>query len=235
MGEEQAMMKKVLAAGVAGAAALGGLALLGTGGAGAAKPALSGTLHCNVNTTTSFVPGAVLSLNQLPKPKDKKIKVLGSTTYSGCTGSEPTSGLPVPTSGTQTSKAKNPSRLCTSLTSLPAGKSKYLFGGTHKSKGGLPGSTISKADNGTPANLADDVAIPAATDPGFNAFIVAHGSDGTVSVGSGGTLAGKAYANKSTNSISHSGSLLQKLNACLSPTGMTTVVSTGTLGIGVPA
>ena len=69
------MLKKVLAAGVAGAAALAGVALLGVGDAAAGKPVLNGTLHCNTSGTTTFSPGAVLSLAQLPKPKDKKIKV----------------------------------------------------------------------------------------------------------------------------------------------------------------
>ena len=247
-------MKRVLAGVVAGAAALAGVALLGTGTASAGKPVLNGTLHCNTSGATTFSPGAVLSLAQLPKPKDKKIKVNTSTTYSGCTGSEPTSGIPVPTSATVTSKSKNPSRLCASLTSLGGGKTKYLFGTTHKSKGGLAGTTQSKADNTTPTNFADDLPVlsPGDTttpwsnvDPpgpktagsgvGFNSWLVQNGNDGTVSLGSGGTLAGKAYAGKTISTIGNSGSLIQKVTDCTSPTGMTSVPTTGTVGIGVPA
>jgi hypothetical protein len=231
------MMKKVLAGVVAGAAALGGIALLGAGDAGAAKPVLSGTLHCNTVGTTTFSPGAVLALSQLPKPKDKKIKVISNTTYSGCTGSEPTSGLPVPTNGTVVSKGKNPTRLCQGLLALGGGKTKYTFAnGAYKSKAGLAGTTISKADNGTPNNYADDVPVLPSTDPGFIAWLGEHGDDGTVSIGSGGTLAGKAYAGKSISTISHSSSLLDKVTACGNgEIGLTTVNSTGTVGIGVPA
>jgi hypothetical protein len=237
MGGEDSMMKKVLVAATAGALALGGLAAMGVGGAGAAKPQLSGTLHCNTSGVTTFSPPGVLSLSQpqVKKGKDKKVKVTTVTNYTGCTGSEPSSGLPVPTSATVNSKSKNPSRLCTSFTSLPPGKTKYVFGGVHKSKPGAQGTTTTKADNGTFANLADDLLIPASTAPTFNAFLVAHGNDGTVSTSNGSTLAGKAYAAKSIQTISHSGSLIQKVVACSGPVGLATVVTSGPVGIGVPA
>lgn len=230
------MLKKVLISAAAGAVALGGLAFLGAGGASAGKPVLSGTLHCTTTGTTTFSPGGVLSLAQLAKPKDKKVKVTTHTAFSACTGSEPSSGLPVPTSGTSDSKSKLPSRLCQGFTSLGGGKTKYLFGGTSKSKGGLPGTTTTKVDaDGNPATLGDDLTIPPVTDPGFNAFLVANGAKNLVSVGTGGTLAGKAYAGKVTSTRSVAGGLVSKVVACTSPTGLTTVSSTGVEGIGVPA
>lgn len=230
------MMKKALVAATAGALALGGLAMMGSS-AGAAKPQLSGTLHCNTSGTTTFSPPGVLSLSQpqVKKGKDKKVKVTTTTNYTGCTGSEPSSGLPVPSSATVNTKGKSPSRLCTAFTSLPPGKTKYVFGGVHKSKPGAQGTTVTKADNGTPGNLGDDLVIPATTDPGFNAFLVAHGNDGTVSTSAGSTLAGKAYAAKSIQTISHSGSLIQKVVACSGPVGLAIVTTTGPVGIGVPA
>lgn len=227
------MKRKVLAAAAAGAVAISGFALLGSGPAGAAKPTLSGTLECDVSSVTTFTPGGVLALSLLDKPKDKKSKVATTTTYSNCTGTEPTSGLPVPTSGTATSKSKTTSRLCTAFTNLPAGKTKYLFGGLYKSKNGAPATTVSKADNLTPGDLTDDVAIPAATDPGFNQFLTDHGNDGTVSTSSGGTLAGKAYAGKAIGTVSFSGSLIEKVTACTTgPNFLNQVTSTGTITIG---
>jgi hypothetical protein len=229
------MRKKFFVAASVGALALSGLAVMGAGGAGAAKPVLNGTLHCNTSGTTTFTPGGVLTSAQLPNGKDKKVKVLTTTTYSGCTGSEPTSGLPVPTGATVITKNKLPSRLCTGFTNLGPGKTKYTFSTGAKSKPGINGNTVTKADNGTPNNLGDDLTIPPTTDPGFNAFLVAHGNDGTVSTSSGSTLAGKAYANKSIQTISHSGSLLAKVTACNSANGLTSVSTTGPVGIGVPA
>jgi hypothetical protein len=87
----------------------------------------------------------------------------------------------------------------------------------------------------TPNNFGDDVTPPDPTSPAFPAFLAAHGNDGTISIGTGGTLAGKAYANKSTSTIGHSGSIIQKVVACTSAAGLTTVATTGTVGIGVPA
>jgi hypothetical protein len=237
MGEDS-MMKKVLVAATAGALALGGLAVLASP-AGAAKPSLTGTLNCNSSGTTSFNPPLVLAIpnkkeataTKPAKPgKDKGSKLLTTTTYTGCTGGGNPAGTTVPTGGTSTTKVKAPSRLCTNQGNIPPGKTKTEMTGGSKAKFKPSGGTTTTfLDNQTPNDHSDDIPLPSTT-AGLLALINTNGNDQLYILGTGSTIAGKAYGGKTISTVGHSPGVLAKLNACAGA-GLGTVVTTGTFKI----
>jgi hypothetical protein len=234
------MMKKVLAAAAAGAVALGGLALLGVGTAGAAKPSLTGTLNCTSSSKTTFSPSLVLTIpnkkeataTKPAKPgKDKGSKLLTETTYTACSGGGNPAGTTVPTGGTSTSKVKAASRLCTNQGNVPPGKTKTEMTGGSKAKFKPSGGTTTTfLDNGTANDHSDDIPLPTTT-AGLLAILVPHGSDQLYILGSGATIAGKAYGGKHISTVGHSPGVLAKFNACTSAAGLASITTTGTFAI----
>jgi len=236
------MIRKVLWGSAALALTVGGLAI-GVGSASAGKAVHTGTITCNTVSTTNFKPSLVLTIpnkkeateTKPAKPgKDKKVKVSTTTAISGCTGTELSAGLTVPSGASETGKSSLASRLVTNAGSSGGGSSKITWSDGQKSKTAGTGSTTTFVDNQTPNDHSDDIPLPTSTDDVILLIQQGHGADGLYLIGSGDSITGKAYPNHASSSISHSPGILDKLTAATSPTGLLSITQTGTLTITAP-
>jgi hypothetical protein len=192
-------MRRIGATAIATAMTLGGFAFLSGGTADAAKPQLSGTLSCKVSTTISITPSLYAALPA--GTKDKKAKLNSTGTLSQCTGSEPTSGLAPPASGSTQTKSKASGRTCaaalggTSSSTPSFTKAKLTFNSSPK-----PGKTksLSTVSGGAAFDPVTQTAELFPTNPSQTQlinFIVAHADDRLQFTLSGQSLK-KAYNGK---------------------------------------
>jgi hypothetical protein len=235
------MIRKLVLGASALVLTVGGLAVVAGPAGAAAKPQHQGTLTCVTNTVTTFSPSLVFTIpDKAPatakkpaKPgKDKKVKILSTTTLSNCVASGDAAGLPAITGGTVVTKSSSPSRLVTNAGNVSGGKTKATLSDLSKFKEDGLGSTTTYLDNGTPNVHGDDIVLPTDTAAIFTLISEGHGSDGLYLVGTGSHSTGKAYAGEAISSIDHSPGVIDKLVASQSPTGLTSITETGTQTIG---
>jgi len=190
-------MRRIGMAALASVIALGGI-VGGIGPASAGKPSLNGSINCHVSSTITISPSLVLSIPAKGgKPgKDKGPKFNSTGSFSQCIGSEPTSGLPVPTGApTTTTKSKGGSRLCAGGPNSGQGQSKGKITFSDGSKGKSTSTTSSL----NAYNPVGPVITP--TPPSGNslatslAFVAAHATDRLYFTTSG-ISGGKAYKGK---------------------------------------
>jgi hypothetical protein len=197
-------MRRIGMAALASAVALGGM-VVGIDPASAGKPSLSGTLTCHVNSTITISPSLVLSIpdkkpataTKPAKPgKDKGPKFNSTGSFSQCAGSEPSSGLAVPTGApTTTTKSKGGSRLCAGGPNSGQGisKGKITFSDGSKAKAS---STTSSLNAYNPVGPVITPTPPSGSSLATSlAFVAAHATD-RLYFTTTATSGGKAYKGK---------------------------------------
>jgi hypothetical protein len=218
------MLKKYAAGAIAGAVALTGLTLIGTGTASAKKAVLQGTLQCATGGQTTITPGLVLTTAQLPPPKMKDKKPKYVTASSGaCTGTS-TSGTTPAAITTLSGKAKGTSRVIARPASAcnepgRTTKTKITFNTGDKVKTVLTSEVGNYAFN--PVTEVSTPFPPCGSDTAVAlAFSQAHTND-RIETRSTGISGGKAYAGKliTTKSVTTE-TIGDQFNLSLTPNGV---------------